>query len=87
MRSCRSSGTVFLPTRSLRLGETDREVLRLVAWEQLSLRAAATVLECSQVACRVRFHRAKRRLATQLEELQASDAAVSRRPHPKGATS
>src|SRR5438067_9253360 len=27
-----------------RLNETDREVLRLIAWEQLSLRAAATTL-------------------------------------------
>src|SRR5207249_3585748 len=32
-----------------RLSEADREVLRLVAWEQLSLRAAARTLGCSQV--------------------------------------
>jgi RNA polymerase sigma-70 factor (ECF subfamily) len=70
-----------------RLGEADREVLRLVAWEQLSLGAAAKALGCSQVACRVRFHRAKRRLASHLEELQAPDAAARPRPHPKGATS
>src|SRR5919201_262151 len=69
-----------------RLSEADREVLRLVAWEQLSLRAAARVLGCSQVACRVRFHRAKR-LAMHLEKLQAPDAAGSRRPHPEGVTS
>src|SRR5438067_7570827 len=70
-----------------RLSESDREVLRLVAWEQLSVRAAARALDCSQVACRVRFHRARRRLATHLEELQAPDAAASRRSHPEGATS
>jgi RNA polymerase sigma-70 factor (ECF subfamily) len=70
-----------------RLSEADREVLRLVAWEQLPLGAAAKVLGCSQVACRVRFHRARRRLASQLEELQAPLAAAGRRPHPKGATS
>jgi RNA polymerase sigma-70 factor (ECF subfamily) len=86
---------VFLPIESdevlgrafARLSEVDREVLRLVAWEQLSLRAAARVLGCSQVACRVRFHRAKRRLAMQLEELQARDGPASRRPRPEGVTS
>jgi RNA polymerase sigma factor (sigma-70 family) len=67
-----------------RLSEADREVLRLVAWEQLSLREAARALGCSQVACRVRFHRAKRRLASHLE---TPDAAAHRRPRPKGATS
>jgi RNA polymerase sigma-70 factor (ECF subfamily) len=86
---------VFLPierdevlARALaRLTEADREVLRLVAWEQLTLRAAARVLGCSHVACRVRFHRAKRRLALHLEALQTPDAAASRPPHPEGATS
>jgi RNA polymerase sigma-70 factor, ECF subfamily len=69
------------------LSEADREVLRLVAWEQLSLRAAALVLDCSPVACRVRLHRAKRRLASHLAELEAPDAAATRRSQPKGATS
>lgn len=70
-----------------RLNEADREVLRLVAWEQLSLGAAARVLGCTQVACRVRLHRAKRRLTTHLEEIEAPDAAAGRRPHTEGATS
>jgi RNA polymerase sigma-70 factor, ECF subfamily len=70
-----------------RLSETDREVLRLVAWEQLSLRDAARVLGCSPVACRVRFHRARRRLAAQLEALEAPDGGARSRPHPEGATS
>ena len=61
------------------LSDTDREVLRLVAWEGLSLRDAARVLDCSPVACRVRYHRAKSRLASRLE------AAASFRPEPKGA--
>src|SRR5690348_10603765 len=60
-----------------RLSERDREVLRLIAWEGLSLREAATVLGCSGVACRVRYHRAKSRLASRLE------AAASIRPAPK----
>src|SRR5207253_10159620 len=49
------------------LSERDREVLRLVAWEGLSLREASVVLGCSAVACRVRYHRAKSRLASRLE--------------------
>jgi RNA polymerase sigma-70 factor, ECF subfamily len=60
------------------LSERDREVLRLVAWEGVSLRQAATVLGCSPVACRVRYHRAKARLAARLE------AAASFRPEPEG---
>lgn len=62
------------------LSERDREVLRLVAWEGLSLADAATVLGCSSVACRVRYHRAKSRLASQLA------AAASFRPEPKEVT-
>jgi RNA polymerase sigma-70 factor, ECF subfamily len=60
------------------LSDADREVLRLVAWEGLSLRDAARVLECSPVACRVRYHRAKSRLAGRLAD------AASFRPEPKG---
>ena len=70
-----------------RLSESDREILRLVAWEQLSLRAAARVLGCSPVACRVRFHRARRRLASHLQALELPDAAAHRRTHPEGVTS
>jgi DNA-directed RNA polymerase specialized sigma24 family protein len=63
-----------------RLSEEDREVLRLVAWEGLSLADTATALGCSGVACRVRYHRAKSRLASRLE------AAASFRPEPKEVT-
>ncbi|MFL5925628.1 MAG: RNA polymerase sigma factor [Gaiellaceae bacterium] len=62
------------------LSERDREVLRLVAWEGLSLADAAIVLGCSPVACRVRYHRAKSRLASRL------NAATSFQPQPKGVT-
>ena len=61
------------------LSERDREVLRLVAWEGLALRDAAAVLGCSAVAARVRYHRAKSRLAAKL------DAAASFRHEPEGA--
>jgi RNA polymerase sigma-70 factor (ECF subfamily) len=49
------------------LGESEREVLRLVAWDGLDTREAATVLGCSAAAFRVRLHRARRRLAKHLE--------------------
>jgi RNA polymerase sigma-70 factor, ECF subfamily len=65
------------------LTERDREVLRLVAWEGLSAAEAARVLGCSTVACRVRFHRAKRRLAGLLE---AGAPSARPRPNPEGAT-
>lgn len=73
-------GDSALASAFAELSDGDREVLRLVAWEGLSLRDAARVLECSPVACRVRYHRAKSRLAAGL------DAAASFRPEPKGAT-
>jgi RNA polymerase sigma-70 factor (ECF subfamily) len=69
-----------------RLSEPDREVLRLMAWEHLSLRDAAKALGCSHVACRVRFHRARRRLAVQLEQFEEPAAAAEARTHPEGAT-
>src|SRR5262245_9108043 len=48
---------------SARLGERDVEVLRLVAWEQLSVGEVATVLEITPNAAAQRLHRAKRNLA------------------------
>ena len=72
-----------------RLSEADREVLRLVAWSSSPCgpRRARSAARRSRVACRVRLHRAKRRLASQLEELGARETAANRRPHPEGATS
>lgn len=49
------------------LEEREREVLRLVAWEGLETREAATAFGCSPGAFRVRLHRARRKLAKQLE--------------------
>jgi RNA polymerase sigma-70 factor (ECF subfamily) len=73
-------GDTVLAAAFAALSERDREVLRLVAWEGLSLGEAATALGCSAVACRVRYHRAKTRLARRLE------AATNFRPDLKGAT-
>ena len=73
-------GDAVLAAAFAALSARDREVLRLIAWEGLSLSQAAVVLGCSAVACRVRYHRAKTRLARRLE------AAEKFRPDPKGAT-
>jgi RNA polymerase sigma factor (sigma-70 family) len=50
-----------------RLDEPEREVLRLIAWDGLATRDAARVFGCSPGAFRVRLHRARRKLAKQLE--------------------
>ncbi len=62
------------------LSDGDRELLLLVAWEQLDARDLAAVLGCSVPTTAVRLHRARRRLrqaltapATDLE--QGHDAA------------
>jgi RNA polymerase sigma-70 factor (ECF subfamily) len=73
-------GDTVLAAAFAALSERDREVLRLIAWEGLSLSQAALVLGCSALACRVRYHRAKTRLARRLE------AAETFRPDLKGAT-
>jgi RNA polymerase sigma factor (sigma-70 family) len=49
------------------LAEPEREVLRLIAWDGLNTRDAARVFGCSPGAFRVRLHRARRKLAKQLE--------------------
>lgn len=50
-----------------RLAEPEREALRLIAWDGLDTRDAARVFGCSPGAFRVRLHRARRKLAKQLE--------------------
>jgi RNA polymerase sigma-70 factor (ECF subfamily) len=45
------------------LSDRDREVLALVAWEELSVAEAAAALGCSPPVFSVRLHRARRRLA------------------------
>lgn len=51
-----------------KLGEEDRELLLLVAWEELSPSEAAKVIETSPLAARSRLHRARRRLRTVVEK-------------------
>jgi RNA polymerase sigma factor (sigma-70 family) len=49
-----------------RLGEADREILRLVEWEQLSLVDVGRVLGCSVPAATMRLSRARGRLRAAL---------------------
>jgi RNA polymerase sigma-70 factor (ECF subfamily) len=51
-----------------RLGEDDREVLRLAAWEQLDSGELALALGVSPVTARGRLHRARKRLRRELEK-------------------
>jgi RNA polymerase sigma factor (sigma-70 family) len=46
-----------------RLRDGERELLALVAWEELDLGEIALTLGCSRNAARIRLHRARRRLA------------------------
>ncbi len=48
------------------LSEADREVLRLAAWEGLTVAAIATVIGCSAVAAKARLYRARQRLSRKL---------------------
>jgi RNA polymerase sigma-70 factor (ECF subfamily) len=67
------------------LAEADREVLRLVAWEDLSSEDAAGVLGCSVTAFKVRLHRARRRLV-RLAEADEAPAADAPRQRPDRGT-
>lgn len=58
-----------------RLGDDDRELLVLIAWDELTPTEAAAVLGCSSVAARTRLHRARRRLAAQLTPKRVQRAA------------
>jgi RNA polymerase sigma-70 factor (ECF subfamily) len=60
------------------LSAVDREVLALVAWDDLSPVEAAEALGCSRAAFAVRLHRARRRLCTRLRLAGADEQAVSR---------
>ncbi len=57
------------------LSEPDRELLRLVAWEELSNDEVAVVLGISTGAVRVRLHRARQRLQALLAGLERVEPA------------
>lgn len=64
------------------LSERDREVLTLVAWEQLEAKDAARVLGCSTATFRVRLHRARRSFERHLAEADREPGDRCRRPDP-----
>jgi RNA polymerase sigma-70 factor (ECF subfamily) len=68
-----------------RLKPADREVLRLVLWDQLSHFEAAYVLGCSTNAVGLRLQKAKARLRHQLTLDQATDTST-RLPDAKAST-
>ncbi|MEV7471021.1 sigma-70 family RNA polymerase sigma factor [Streptomyces kronopolitis] len=55
-----------------RLSPADQEVLRLTAWEELTVGELAVTLGCGQSAAAMRLHRARGRLRTQIERIQAA---------------
>lgn len=55
-----------------RLRSNDQELLRLVVWDDLDEASAAAILGCTRQALRVRLHRARRRLASQLATAEAA---------------
>jgi RNA polymerase sigma-70 factor, ECF subfamily len=56
------------------LSDTDREVLSLTVWEELSVRDAASVLNVPAPVFSVRLHRARRRLEHHLQQTSSSGA-------------
>jgi RNA polymerase sigma-70 factor (ECF subfamily) len=51
-----------------KLRPEEQEVLRLAAWEGLTNAELAVALDCSENAAAIRLHRARKRLAEQLEK-------------------
>jgi RNA polymerase sigma-70 factor (ECF subfamily) len=70
----------------LTLGDTDRELLLLVAWDELSYEEAAAVLELPLGTVRSKLHRAKARLRELLEP-NGRTSGDRHIPIPKEATS
>ncbi len=52
------------------LPEIDREIIRLIGWEELTIAEAAVVLGCSRGTAAVRLYRARRRLTALLAEAE-----------------
>jgi RNA polymerase sigma-70 factor (ECF subfamily) len=63
-----------------RLPPRDREVLALVAWEDLDRQAVAVALGTNRAAARVRLHRARQRFARELERQGIETASFVRNP-------
>jgi RNA polymerase sigma-70 factor (ECF subfamily) len=59
------------------LSETDREVLALVAWEELRVTDAARVIGCSASVFSVRLYRARKRFERLLEPSRGTSTRLS----------
>lgn len=59
------------------LSEADRELLLLVAWEELEPEQAARALGCSRRTLSVRLHRARRRLAEKLQRIEHEEQSAN----------
>jgi RNA polymerase sigma-70 factor, ECF subfamily len=59
------------------LSEEDRELLLLVAWEELEPEQTAIVLGCSRRTLAVRLHRARRRLAVLLQRIEQEEPSTT----------
>ncbi|MGH2858856.1 MAG: sigma factor-like helix-turn-helix DNA-binding protein, partial [Solirubrobacteraceae bacterium] len=68
---------------ALRTG--DRELLLLISWDELTPAQTAVVLGTSSGAARARLHRARRRLAAELDRLSAEPSASGRTSAPPNA--
>jgi RNA polymerase sigma-70 factor (ECF subfamily) len=71
-----SSGTGRLADALASLSDLDREVLLLVAWEDLSVDRAAAVFGCSPNAFSTRLRRARKRLVAALSAPDSADNAT-----------
>lgn len=65
------------------LDEADRELLLLVAWDDLTPAQAAVVVGCTPGAARVRLHRARRRFAAELAKRSTPDGQIPDENHPR----
>ncbi|MFI6507105.1 RNA polymerase sigma factor [Streptosporangium sp. NPDC050855] len=63
-----------------RLTDDDQELLRLLAWDQLSRDEIALALGVSRAAVRVRLHRARSRLVKELRSLEVAERMAPGRP-------
>jgi RNA polymerase sigma factor (sigma-70 family) len=59
------------------LPPSDQELLALAGWEGLDAGQIAAVVGCSRNAARIRLHRARRRLAAELDRTSAGPGPVS----------
>jgi RNA polymerase sigma factor (sigma-70 family) len=59
-----------------RIPEPDQELLALAGWEGLDAGQIAAVVGCSRNAARIRLHRARRRLAGELDQVPADTGAA-----------